>query len=599
MRINNLDIKGFGKFNNFSIDLSDKMNIIFGSNESGKSTLQMFIKAMFYNLKKNRLESDWVIDDIKRYQPWNLVDFQGSILYTLDDNISFRVERNFSTNSCIVYNQYFEDITNNFDKSRERGVLFAKSHFGITESIFENTVFVKQMETRISSNDNTIIRDKLANLYQTGSLDTSYGKATEVLKDALKDYVGTDKTSTKPLNKINTKLEELTKLKNNLIEKRNLRLTLNTELNDLYVRKEKLLNDRSICNEFFSFFENCLHELYILESLQESSHKLSKEIDQDKNELLEYEHKLSEYKSFNTLSDDIESTLIVLTTEINKEKEELNNIKTLPEDKKIEYLEHKKRLINIIISVWVALDLLFIILRILKYNTLIYFFSISLLIVLFSFLLFKCNRVLNTAIKERTSLSLILDGISRDLQDKQGRVNEIYKACSVDDFQSFLVKKYQYNNLVLRFIDISAILESLENDHEQNALEQAKILTHVREKALEIFLKNNCSSNIIFANFNESFYNNIGIHTLLDSKSTISDKLHIINEDINTIELKITAINTTLNNIISDEFDIEPRLEQVDKDLDASYDDKKYLIQTKDSLEIALQMLEEEANQRS
>ena len=39
MKINNLKINGFGKIENKEINLENKINIIYGKNESGKSTI--------------------------------------------------------------------------------------------------------------------------------------------------------------------------------------------------------------------------------------------------------------------------------------------------------------------------------------------------------------------------------------------------------------------------------------------------------------------------------------------------------------------------------------------------------------------------------
>ena len=48
MKIKNIHIDNFGKFENFNIDFKDDIQIIYGENEAGKSTLMDFIKLMFY-----------------------------------------------------------------------------------------------------------------------------------------------------------------------------------------------------------------------------------------------------------------------------------------------------------------------------------------------------------------------------------------------------------------------------------------------------------------------------------------------------------------------------------------------------------------------
>ena len=54
MKINNMEINGFGRLENRSFVFGSGMNVIYGCNESGKSTLQAFIKAMLFGLKGGR-----------------------------------------------------------------------------------------------------------------------------------------------------------------------------------------------------------------------------------------------------------------------------------------------------------------------------------------------------------------------------------------------------------------------------------------------------------------------------------------------------------------------------------------------------------------
>ena len=54
MQINNLKINGFGKLKDKEINLEDGINVIYGKNEAGKSTLLKFITSMFYGLSKNK-----------------------------------------------------------------------------------------------------------------------------------------------------------------------------------------------------------------------------------------------------------------------------------------------------------------------------------------------------------------------------------------------------------------------------------------------------------------------------------------------------------------------------------------------------------------
>ena len=47
MKILSLHIDGFGKFHNRDISFQDGLNVVYGKNEAGKSTLHTFIKGTF------------------------------------------------------------------------------------------------------------------------------------------------------------------------------------------------------------------------------------------------------------------------------------------------------------------------------------------------------------------------------------------------------------------------------------------------------------------------------------------------------------------------------------------------------------------------
>ena len=52
MIIKKLELTAFGKFNNTTIELSEGLNLIGGSNESGKSTIHKFVEGMFFGFFK-------------------------------------------------------------------------------------------------------------------------------------------------------------------------------------------------------------------------------------------------------------------------------------------------------------------------------------------------------------------------------------------------------------------------------------------------------------------------------------------------------------------------------------------------------------------
>ena len=66
MKIHNIKVNGYGNIKNKEIKLDNKINIIYGKNESGKSTFFKFIVNMLYGASKNKKGRD--ISDIEKYK---------------------------------------------------------------------------------------------------------------------------------------------------------------------------------------------------------------------------------------------------------------------------------------------------------------------------------------------------------------------------------------------------------------------------------------------------------------------------------------------------------------------------------------------------
>ena len=50
MKIKTLEIYGYGKWVNQKFELGDQLQLFYGKNEAGKSTLQSFIRSMLFDL---------------------------------------------------------------------------------------------------------------------------------------------------------------------------------------------------------------------------------------------------------------------------------------------------------------------------------------------------------------------------------------------------------------------------------------------------------------------------------------------------------------------------------------------------------------------
>ena len=66
MKINKLQINAFGNIENKEIELSENINIVYGKNEAGKSTLLKFIVDSLYGISKIKRGKEF--SDYDRYK---------------------------------------------------------------------------------------------------------------------------------------------------------------------------------------------------------------------------------------------------------------------------------------------------------------------------------------------------------------------------------------------------------------------------------------------------------------------------------------------------------------------------------------------------
>ena len=88
MLIKKLTIDYFGKFKNREINLEQGINLIYGENESGKSTLHTFIKGVLFGIDPARGRAANTKDDIyNRYLPW---EYPGAYGGSMDIRVGDR-----------------------------------------------------------------------------------------------------------------------------------------------------------------------------------------------------------------------------------------------------------------------------------------------------------------------------------------------------------------------------------------------------------------------------------------------------------------------------------------------------------------------------
>ena len=207
MKVEEIKINAFGTLKNKEINLSDKINIIHGKNESGKSTLLAYIKTAFYGISRNKNGKE--ISDYDKYKPWSGEEFSGKIKYTLDNGEQFEIFRDFNKKNPKIYNAKLEDVTNQFNIDKKEGSQFFFEQVGIDENIFTSTIMAEQQEVKLSEQRQNILIQKIANIAGTGNSNMSYNKAKDRLNKKQLDEVGTERTQGKPINILKNKIKNI------------------------------------------------------------------------------------------------------------------------------------------------------------------------------------------------------------------------------------------------------------------------------------------------------------------------------------------------------------------------------------------------------
>ncbi len=183
MKINQINIDGFGKLRDFHIDFRNGFNIIYGNNEDGKSTLMDFIKMMFYGSPASKRD-EILRNPRKKYLPKDGGSMGGNIIFE-NQGKSYRLERAFSgSNSSDKINLY--NLTDNVQMSVPAKTTIGQMFFGFNASAFEKTFFINQIGSPI--NDDDEINQRLANLNSTGDESISSQKVRSRLLSAKESF---------------------------------------------------------------------------------------------------------------------------------------------------------------------------------------------------------------------------------------------------------------------------------------------------------------------------------------------------------------------------------------------------------------------------
>ena len=247
MQIKEIKINNFGKLTDKEIKLEDGINVIYGENESGKSTLLKFITSIFYGISKNK--NGQKISDYDKYTPWKEGEFSGKIDYVLDNNEEYEVYRNFNKKNPQVFDKDGNDISKDYTIDKTYGNQYFSEQTKVDEELFNMSQVIAQQEVKLDEKKQNTLIQKASNIMLTGEDDISYKTVLSKLNKRQTDEIGTLKSPTKPLYLVSKKIEELTRDKEELEEIEPLQYEIEEEKNSLLEKINEAEKELEILQE--------------------------------------------------------------------------------------------------------------------------------------------------------------------------------------------------------------------------------------------------------------------------------------------------------------------------------------------------------------
>lgn len=176
MQIKEAIIGQFGKLQNRQISFEPGINVIYGENEAGKTTLHDFLLAMFFGMEKGRGRN--TLNSIyKKHEPWHAPSYYSGALRFLVDEKPFYLERNF-------YYKDKKDILKNEADGEELSVVYGDLSMllgGIDKETFGNTYDIPQTGAVTGKELADILSEYLSNAAEGGGANIQVQKAKAAL----------------------------------------------------------------------------------------------------------------------------------------------------------------------------------------------------------------------------------------------------------------------------------------------------------------------------------------------------------------------------------------------------------------------------------
>lgn len=227
MEFKEFGILNFGKFNDEIIKFRSGINIIYGENEFGKSTIANFIDGIFYGFSRDSLKKRVRDELFEKCRPWNNSSYRGYIEINKESE-TYRIFRDFDADEVKILNKdtgldlSSSRLLNKYSRIDQPGALF----FDINRKVFKSTFFTGQemiVPEEDAAND---LKKKINNFATSLNENLNLNKVIDNMNRDI-DKLGKDRKKSSQIGTLAQKLDRLEREKTaHLIDKENyLKLT--------------------------------------------------------------------------------------------------------------------------------------------------------------------------------------------------------------------------------------------------------------------------------------------------------------------------------------------------------------------------------------
>lgn len=228
MIITSLHVAGFGRISDQRFDFARGLNVVYGPNESGKSTLANVIVAALYGAERKK----------EAWRPWGGGAFGATLVYVLAGGERIEVQRDFDRNGkgLHVYDRGGNEIS---AKLAGQKFIPGEVHLGVPLDVFLNAACVKQQGMAIDEGKHVgPLAAHLARALDGGPREDAALGAIARLDEALRAHVGSERA------RKNTPLRDLRALAQKQREQVEAARAQYDALDDLRDRMERAAQER-------------------------------------------------------------------------------------------------------------------------------------------------------------------------------------------------------------------------------------------------------------------------------------------------------------------------------------------------------------------